>query len=284
MNNVKIIADSTCDLPDFLKERFDIGIIPLYVLLGEKAFKDGVEINQDRIFEYFDRTQSTPTTSAPSVHDFIEIFGPCARQGRDIVFFCISSEMSSSCQNARLAAVEFPGATIRVVDSRSLSSGIGLLAVKAAELAEAGWSADDIADRMTAMIPLVRASFVIDTLTYLYRGGRCSRLQMMGANALSLKPKIMVRDGHMGPEEKYRGRQVRVAEKYARNALADLDKIDPARVFIVHSRCEKGIVEAALETVERTGYFREIYLTDCGGVIASHCGPGTVGVMYMLRE
>jgi DegV family protein with EDD domain len=219
LNEVKIIADSTCDVPEELKRRLDIGIIPLYVILGEQTFKDGVDIDPDRIFAYFDQTQCTPTTSAPSVQDFVDFFSPYAAQGRDIVFFGISSEMSASCQNAALAAREFPGVRIRVVDSRNLSAGIALLAVKAAEEAREGWTADKIADRAIATTGLVRASFVIDTLVYLYRGGRCSRLQMLGANALSLKPKIAVRDGFMGPEERYRGRPSRVAAQYARDAL-----------------------------------------------------------------
>ncbi|OPY92085.1 MAG: Fatty acid-binding protein [Syntrophaceae bacterium PtaU1.Bin231] len=284
MDSVKIIADSTCDLPGSLRERLDIDIVPLYVLLGDQAFKDGVDIDQDRIFEHFDKTQRTPTTSAASVQDFVDAFGPYARQGRDIVFIGISSEMSATCQNALLAAREFPGVTIRVADSRNLSSGIGLLVIKAAEMAGEGRTADAIADRITAMTGLVRASFVIDTLTYLYRGGRCSRLQMLGANALGLKPKIAVRDGQMGPEEKYRGRLSRVVEKYARDALSDLAGIDPARVFITHSRCDRDVVETALDAVRRAGYFQQIHDTDCGSVIASHCGPGTLGVLYMLKE
>lgn len=284
MNEVKIIADSTCDVPEELRKRLDIGIIPLYVILGENTFKDGVDIDPDRIFEYFDRTQCTPTTSAPSVQDFLDFFGPYAAQGRDIVFFSISSEMSASFQNAALAAREFPGVRIRVVDSRSLSSGIALLAARAAEEAREGRTADEIADRAIATTGLVRASFVIDTLVYLYRGGRCSRMQMLGANALNLKPKIAVRDGFMGPEERYRGRISRVAAQYARDALRDLRAIDPARVFVVHSRCEADVVEAALEAVREAGYFREIYEYGCGSVIASHCGPGAVGVMYMLGE
>ena len=284
MSNVKIIADSTSDLPVSVRDRLDIEIVPLYVMLGEQSFRDGVNISQDDIFTHFDKTKQTPTTSAPSVQDFIEVFTPYAREGRDVVFIGISSEMSATCQNAMIAALEFSDITIRVVDSRNLSSGIGLLAVRAAEMAAEGMSADAIADRITAMTPLVRASFVIDTLTYLYRGGRCSRLQMMGANALSLKPKIVVRDGHMGPEEKYRGRQVRVAEKYARDVLADLKDIDPARVFVTHPRCDEGIVEAVMKVVRDTGYFREIYDTDAGCVITSHCGPGTIGVLYMVRE
>lgn len=229
MNDVKILADSTCDLPRELKERLDIGIIPLYVLLGDQAYRDGVDIDPEHIYAHFERTQQTPTTSAPSVQDLIDAFRPYAREGRDIVFFCISSEMSATYQNALLAAREFPDVTIRVVDSRSLSSGIALLASRAAEEAQAGLSAPEIADRAQARIGLVRASFVIDTLIYLYRGGRCSRLQMMGANALNLKPKIVLRDGFMGPEDRYRGRPARVVEKYTRDVLRDIDSIDTTR-------------------------------------------------------
>lgn len=283
MERVKILADSTCDLPGVLIERLDIGIVPLYVLLGEQSYRDGVDIDQEMIFDHFDRTGQTPTTSAPSVADLVDAFTPYAGQGRDIVFIGISSEMSGTCQNALLAAQEFPGVTIRVVDSRNLSSGIGLLAARAAERALAGMSAEEIAALVQTETGLVRAGFIIDTLTYLYRGGRCSRLQMLGANALSLKPKIMVRGGSMGPEGKYRGRLQRAAARYAQDTLADLSRIDPGRVFVTHSRCPSDVVGAVMDAVGGAGHFREIYDVNCGCVIASHCGPGTIGVLYMQK-
>lgn len=283
MSNVQILADSTCDLPPELAERMGIGIIPLYVLLGEKTYRDGVDIDQERIFAHFDRTQQTPTTSAPSVQDFADFFAPYARQKKDIVFIGISADMSATCQNAMLAAREFPDVTIRVVDSRSLSSGIGLLVVKAAQLSSDGCTADDIADRITALTPRVRASFVIDTLTYLYRGGRCSKLQMMGANALNLKPRIVVRDGRMSPDEKYRGRMTRVAPQYARQTLGEEETIDPERAFVTHSRCQPEVVASVMEVVRSSGRFHEVHDVDCGSVIASHCGPGTIGVLFIAR-
>ena len=283
MPNVKILADSTSDLPRGLAESMDIGIMPLYVLLGEKTYRDGVDIDQERIFAHFDRMQQTPTTSAPSVQDFTDFFAPYARQKRDIVFIGISADMSATCQNAMLAAREFPDVTIRVVDSRSLSSGIGLLVIKAAQFSADGCTADDIADRITAMTARVRASFVIDTLTYLYRGGRCSRLQMMGANALNLKPRIVVRDGRMSPDEKYRGRMIRVAPRYARQTLGEERSFDPERAFVTHSRCEPEVVESVMEVVRSSGHFDEVIDVDCGSVIASHCGPGTIGVLFIVR-
>lgn len=284
MDNVKILADSTCDLPGVLIDKLDIGIVPLYVLLGERTYRDGVDIDQKMIYDHFDRTGQTPTTSAPSVADLTDAFAAYAGRGRDIVFIGISSEMSSTCQNAMLAAREFSDVVIRVVDSRNLSSGVGLLAARAAERSLAGMPADEIATLTQAETGRVRASFIIDTLTYLYRGGRCSRLQMLGANALGLKPKIVVRDGAMGPEEKYRGRLQRAAARYAQDTLADLRCVDPDRVFVTHSRCPSDVVGAVMDTVRGAGHFREIYDVDCGCVIASHCGPGTIGVLYMAGE
>lgn len=279
--SVRIFADSTCDLSADLVEKYGITIIPLYVTLGEDSYKDGVDGTPDMIYEHFDRTQQTPKTAAPTLGDFMEKFAPAVANGDEIVFIGISGQMSACVSGALLAAQEFPGAVIEAVDSQNLSTGIGLVVIKAAEMAAQGKGAAEIAARLREIVPKVRASFVIDTLTYLYRGGRCSALQAFGANALRLKPKIMVENGRMGTGEKYRGKIVKCAKKYARDIIAGIKKADADRVFITSSRCDPEIIRVVDETVRAAGIFTEILHTTAGCVITSHCGPNTIGVLYI---
>ncbi|HML48530.1 MAG TPA: DegV family protein, partial [Clostridia bacterium] len=197
MKPVKIISDSTCDLSEDLKQRYDVQIVPLYVTLGQESFTDGLTITPGDIYRYFEQTKQTPKTAAATVADFYAAFEPHAKEGRDIVFIGISSKMSATVSQAELAAKEFPGIRIRCIDSQSLSSGIGLSVLAACDLAEQGLTADEIASRIHAMVPRVRASFVIDTMTFLYYGGRCSAVKAYGATLLKIKPQISVTDGSM---------------------------------------------------------------------------------------
>lgn len=281
--STKIIADSTCDLSCELIEKYDVDIVPLHVILGEESYSDGVDIQPQAVMEYCERTRSTPKTAAPSLAEIMELFAPYVEQGRDIVFISISSEMSACFQNAKLAAAEFPGAKIECVDARNLSTGIGLVVLEAAEMAQEGLDAQEIAQRLEDIIPRVRASFVVDTLLYLYRGGRCSALQAFGANMMNLKPQIVVSDGQMHPTEKYRGNINRSAKRYAAHVLERLDRIDPKRVFITFSPAEREEVDGVRSVVEQTGHFREIHETHAGCVVTSHCGPGTIGVLYIEK-
>jgi DegV family protein with EDD domain len=282
VNKVKLIADSTCDLSADLIARHDIHVIPLYVTLSDESRRDGVNLTVPEVFAYTNQTKTTPKTAAVTIMDYIEAFKPYLEQGREIVYVGISSKMSSSFANAVIAAQEL-GGTIEVVDSQNLSTGIGLLLMMAGELADHGLGAAAIAQRLRQEAPNVRASFIIDTLLYLYRGGRCSALQAFGANALQIKPQIVVADGAMKPDRKYRGNFVRCAERYAADVLASAVDPDPARVFITYSPSEPEIVDAVKAAVEASGLFREILLTNAGCVISSHCGPNTIGVLYMEK-
>lgn len=283
MSKVKIIADSTCDLGAELIARYDIAIAPLYVTLGETSYRDGLDLTPADVFKHFEKNKETPKTAATSVGDFLEIFRPYAEAGRDIVFLSISGDMSAEIQNAKLAAQEFPGRIIRCVDSMNLSTGIGLLVIEAAERAEQGMDANQIASEIEALRPKVNASFVIDTLTFLHRGGRCSGLMAFGAAMLNIKPQISVMDGKMAPTEKFRGNIRRVALKYVEKQLADIEKIKPDRVFLTCSNWTEETASEVLAYIRSRNYFNEILFTNAGCVISSHCGPWTLGILYIEK-
>lgn len=284
MNKVKLIADSTCDLSPELIKRHDISIIPLYVTLGDESRRDGVDVTLEELFAYADKTKQTPKTAAVSIVDFQEAFAPIIVSGQDILYIGLSTKFSSSVSNAMVAAGDFPPGRIEVVDSMNLSTGIGLLLMLAGELIGQGLGAAVVAGCVREAAPKVRASFIIDTLLYLYRGGRCSAIQAFGANALSLKPSIVVADGAMKPDKKYRGNIVRCAEKYAADILAGAQNADRRHVFITYSPCDGEIIEVVRRVVESSGLFDEVHLTSAGCVIASHCGPNTIGVLYMQKD
>lgn len=283
MPNVKIIADSTCDLGAALIERYDIAIAPLYVTLDGKSYRDGVDITAPELLAICERTKQTPKTAATSLGDFYELFKPYAQAGRDIVFVGISSQMSAEVQNARLAAAEFPGRVIRCVDSQNLSTGIGLLVIEAAERAQAGMGADQIADEIEALREKVSASFVLDTLTYLYRGGRCSGLKAFSAAMFSIKPQISVAAGKMSPTDKFRGRIFRVVKRYLDKQLTDIARIRKRRVFLTYTSFTDEEVARYAEEVKARGYFEEVFTTVAGSVISSHCGPYTLGILFIEK-
>lgn len=282
---VKIISDSTCDLSKELLERFDISIIPLHILLGDKEYEDGKNITSEDIFRWSDANKTTPKTSAPSLETAIEVFRPFVEAGQDIVSFSISSDMSMSGNVMRLAAAELGAEDrIHVVDSANLSTGIGLLVIEAAIMAKEGKSAEEIAARMEARKPDVRSSFVVDTLTYLHRGGRCGGLAAMAGSVLKLHPRISVENGKMHPEKKYRGKISSVVMSYVKDMEEELKKASPDRIFITHSCREESIVEAVRDYLDSLHIFKEIQITKTGGVISSHCGPGTLGVLFILKD
>ncbi len=279
---VKIISDSTCDLSKELLEEFSVSILPLHIILGEEEYEDGEGITPEKIYEWSDANKSTPKTSAPSIQRAIDLFAPYLENNGQIVCFSISEDMSSSANVMRLAAEELEAADrVFVVDSANLSTGIGLLVLEAATMAKNGLEAKEIASRMEALKPKVRASFVVDTLTYLYRGGRCSGLAAMAGSVLKLHPRIEVVDGKMGPGKKYRGRIDRVIMDYVQDMEAEIKAAKPERVFITHSGCGPEIVEQVSEYLKSLHHFDRILVTRAGGVISSHCGPGTLGVLFI---
>ncbi len=277
---VKILADSTCDLSPSLVSRYKIGIIPLYVHLGEKEYKDGVDITPSDLYKWSDEHNETPRTSAPGIEDIESFLDKDSAD--EYVIFTISSSMSSSYNNCILAAEDLEMTDrVHVIDSANLSTGIGLQVIKAAELAAAGMTASEIAAEIEKIKGKVRASFVVDTLTYLYRGGRCSGVSAFLGSALRLHPRIEVIDGAMHPEKKYRGKNTRFIMDYVRDMENDLRSAVRDRVFITHSGCDREIVEDVRAYLESLGRFDEILETTAGAVISSHCGPGTLGVLFI---
>lgn len=277
---VKILADSTCDLSPSLISRYKIGIIPLYVHLGEKEYKDGVDITPSDLYKWSDEHNETPRTSAPGIEDIESFLDKDSTD--EYVIFTISSSMSSSYNNCILAAEDLEMTDrVHVIDSANLSTGIGLQVIKAAELAAAGMTASEIAAEIEKIKGKVRASFVVDTLTYLYRGGRCSGVSAFLGSALRLHPRIEVIDGAMHPEKKYRGKNTRFIMDYVRDMENDLKSAVRDRVFITHSGCDREIVEDVRAYLEGLGRFDEILETTAGAVISSHCGPGTLGVLFI---
>uniref|UniRef100_UPI004055A776 DegV family protein n=1 Tax=Acetatifactor sp. TaxID=1872090 RepID=UPI004055A776 len=283
--SVKIISDSTCDLSKDLIEKYEIEILPLHVLLGEEDYLDGVTISPDEIYSWSDANKTTPKTSAPSIAEVIDIFEKWVAEGSEIVCFSISQQMSATCNVMKMAAEELgKEEQIQVVDSANLSAGVGLLVVKAAEMALEGKTAKEIAACVESLKPYVRASFVVDTLTYLYRGGRCSGLAALAGGALKLHPKIVVENGTMSPTKKYRGKMPVVIMSYVKDMEEQLNNALSDRVFITHSGCEPEVIEEVTEYLKSLGIFKEILVTRAGGVISSHCGPGTLGVLFIEQN
>lgn len=285
MKAVTVVADSTCDLSIELKERYQIRTIPLHIHLGEREYSDGMDISPDDIYRWSDENKATPKTSAVSPIEAEEAIKEALREAESVICFTISGHMSTTCQVFQMAVRELEVEDrVFIVDSENLSTGIGLQVIEAAILAEQGRTAEDIVAHILAMRPKVRASFVVDTLTYLYRGGRCSGLAALAGGALRLHPLIAVTDGKMQAGKKYRGKMSRVIAEYVNDLTEELKKARPERVFITHSGCEEEVVEAVKEQVEALGWFQEILVTRAGSVIASHCGPGTLGVLFVAGE
>ena len=283
---IRIVADSTCDLSPELVERYNITILPLHVLLGDDEYRDGVDITIDEIYKWADEHKTTPKTSAPSVDDAVNVFRKIIDEGDEVIAFSISSSMSASYEYMQMAAGMLKAADkISVIDSANLSTGIGLLVVEAAVMAaEGSRSRDEIVARIEELKPLVRASFVVDTLVYLHRGGRCSGVAAIAGTALKLHPTIMVEDGAMRPDKKYRGKYSNIVLDYVRDMEEQLKTAKKDRVFITHSPIDPAVTQAVRDYLLSLGRFDEVLETNAGGVVSSHCGPGTLGVLFIAEN
>lgn len=285
MKTVTIIADSTCDFSVSLKEKYQIKTFPLHIHLGDKEYSDGVDITPDEIYRWSDENKATPKTSAVSPGEACDVLEEALKDAESVICFCISDLMSSTGNVLRLAAQDLEVEDkVFVINSKNLSTGIGLQIIEAAIMAEQGMSAAEIVEKIQKMQDRVRASFVVDTLTYLHRGGRCSGLAALAGGALKLHPLIAVSEGTMLPGKKYRGRMDRVILEYVKDMEADLMNAKPDRVFITHSGCDDEIIESVRAELTALNHFNEILVTRAGSVITSHCGPGTLGVLFIAGE
>lgn len=279
---IRILSDSTCDLSDEIINRYGITMIPLHILLGEEEYLDRVGISQEEIFEWANKNKTTPKTSAVSVADATEKIKPMLDAGDELIIFTISSAMSTTYNVFNMVAEDLDATDrVHVVDSLNLSTGIGLLVTEAAEMAKEGLTVEEILKEIERLKPKVRASFVIDTLTYLARGGRCSSVAALTGGVLRIHPKIIVKDGKMEVSKKYRGNIKAVVMDYVKDMHYALLEARPMRVFITHTSADRELIEEVRSYLEELGHFDEIFETHAGGVISSHCGPGTLGVLFI---
>ena len=282
MNEIAVTSDSTCDLSAEQLRENEIGIMPLSVMLGGKTFRDGVDIVPADIFRFFEDTGELPKTAAPSVEDYENFFRPYVEAGKTVIHFNISSKASGSNGFARTAAESFGGKVI-VIDSHALSTGQGLLVMKACDLRKEGKSAEEIAETVNSLRDKVNTSFIPDTLLYLYKGGRCSTLSYYGAKVLSIHPMIAMKEGQLYPKKKYIGKMTRCLKNYVQDLAAEYPQYERTRCFITHSNADAELVESAKQLVKELFSFDEIIETVAGSVITGHCGRNTIGVLFISK-
>lgn len=276
---IKITADSIIDLtPEYIADN-DITIIPLFITLGDKNYIDGETVFPKDIYKYVSETKVLPKTATASVARFKEVFKSYVDDGYTVIHFDISSEMSASYQSATLAAKEV--GNVYTIDSRNLSSAVGLLVMYACDLRKQGLDASEIVEKVKARIPYVQASFVIDKLDYLYKGGRCSSLMLLGANILGIRPSIEVHNGKMGVGKKYITSLKKAIEKYVNDILETYNNPDYTRIMVTHTEVPNEITQRVIEILKEKSKFREINETVAGCTITSHCGPGTLGILFI---
>ena len=280
MGKIRITADSTCDLSESLLQKYEISILPLNIVLDMKSYSDGEEISPDEIYVWSEKMHKTPKTAAVAYDRALEMASAFQKNGDEMIFFGISESMSTTCNVMRMVKDELNYRDMYVIDSQNLSTGIGLQVLRAAELAGQGLSAREIVAQIERERSRVRASFVIERLDYLAMGGRCSAVAALLGGKLKLKPRIEVTDGKMQAGKKYRGNQDKVILKYVQDMEDQLRRAEPHRVFITHSGCEEAVLRSVEEYLKGLHHFEEILITRAGGVISSHCGPGTLGVLF----
>ncbi len=281
MNKVKIVADSTCDLNSGLLQKYNIETIALPVNLGDKACLDGIDVHTPDLFAYYKQSGKLPTTSAPTPAYYEDFYRKWTEEGYDVVHFSISAEMTVTPNIAKMAAEHFPN--VHPIDSRNVSSGMGILAVRAAELRDQGLSAAEIEKQILSMREKVRTSFVISTLEYLHKGGRCTGVQALGANLLNLKPCIEVQEGKMDVTKKYRGKLENVALSMIQDKLGGSEEIDLSKLYIACYDVPESILNACREKILSLRKFEDIEVNMTGCSVSVHCGPGTIGIIYMAK-
>ena len=278
---ITISSDSTCDLSQELVDRYNIHILPMGVTLGDQMYRDGVDITPDQIYAHHEKTGQLPKTSAINMAESADFFAELTKDGSAVIHFTISSSMSATYNNARIAAEDFDD--VYVVDAKNLSTGSGLLVLAAAEMAQEGMEVKEIAQKISELADCVDASFVVDNLEYLAKGGRCSAIAAFGANLLQLKPCIYVKNGVMDVGKKYRGKFEKTLINYIADRLACAEDIDLNRVFVTHAGCDLDIVESVVKAVKETLPFKEVLVTRAGCTVSSHCGANTLGVLFIRK-
>jgi DegV family protein with EDD domain len=280
---IVLCADSTCDLSPELIEKYHVHVLPMHVNLGDNTYADGVDLQPDDIYAVYREQKILPTTSATNMEEYKEFVQPFIDAGNDVVYVNLGSGISTTHNSCRLAAEETPG--LYVIDSGNLSTGMGHVVIAAAERIAAGLPVEQVVEETRALTKRVEASFVLDTLEFLHKGGRCSALAMLGANMLKLKPCIEVNnaDSTMGVGKKYRGSLDKCLQEYVADRLKDRTDIDTARIFITHSGISEERIQLVRDTINQYMHFDEILITRAGCTISAHCGPNTLGILFVRK-
>ena len=281
---IVLCADSTCDLSAELIEKYQVKILPMHVNLEENSYLDGVDINPDAIYEYYHEHKVLPKTAALNMDEFIDVVKPYIDAGNDVICITLGSSLSTTFNNCRLASLELEG--LYAIDSANLSTGFGHVVMAAGDRIAAGMPVEQIVEEVRALTQKVEASFIVDNLEFLHKGGRCSAVAMLGANVLKLKPCIEVDandGGKMGVSKKYRGTLERVLEEYVKDRLDGRDDIVTDRIFITHSGISEERIAVVKAAIEKYKQFDEIIVTRAGCTISSHCGPNTLGILFVKK-
>lgn len=278
---IKILSDSTCDLSKEILDKYNITTMPLTVIKNDTSYLDNVTITPAEIFAHVAAGGELCTTTAVSIGEYQDFFAPFAAEYDGVIHINLGSGFSSSYQNACLAAEEFDN--VLAVDSQNLSSGQGLVVLEACRLAETATDLDELKQALDSFTEKVEASFLIDKLNYLAKGGRCSSAAALGANLLNLKPCIEVRNGKMSVGKKYRGAYIKSLPAYIKDRLAGREDIDNSTVFITKTVVAEDEYAAVKEAVNTYGNFKTVYETDAGCTVSCHCGPGTLGVLFIRK-
>lgn len=282
MHKIQITCDSACDLSPELYEKYHIEAVPMGISLGDDFGLDGVDYTTADIFDFVSRTGQLPKTSAVPVGQYMDVFGKYTEQGIRVIHISLSSELSSSYQNACIAAQSMEN--VAVIDSRNLSSGAGHLALLAAELAESGKAAEEITAILEEKKQKLDVSFVLQTLDYLHKGGRCSGVAAFGANLMKLRPEIEVTDGKMGVGKKYRGDLEKSVTAYIKGRLEGRTDVDLHRIFLTHSGVTQEAEDKMIALVKSLQPFDEVLVTTAGCTISCHCGPNCLGVLFFTKD
>lgn len=280
---IVLCADSTCDLSQDLIERYNVHILPLHVNLDGNTYADGVDMTPDEIYDVYRQKKILPTTAATNTVEYEEFVTPFIEAGNDVIYVNLGSGISVTHNNCRMAAEETPG--LYVIDSGNLSTGMGHVIIAAAERIAAGMPVEQIVEEVRAFTKKVEASFVLDTLEFLHKGGRCSALAMLGANVLKLKPCIEVNneDSTMSVGKKYRGTLDKVLAEYVKDRLEGRDDIRTDRIFITHAGISEERIQLVRDAVAQYKQFDEVLVTRAGCTISAHCGPNTLGILFVRK-
>lgn len=275
---IAITCDSVCDLSQEQLEQYNVRILPLTISLADDSYQDGIDITPQKIFDFVSKTKQLPKTSANNEFQYSEFFEEVLKEYDGVIHFTIGSDISACYNNAAKAQNNFEN--VRVIDSKNLSTGIGLLVLYACKLRDEGKSLDEIADKVKARVPHVQASFVVERLDYLHKGGRCSAVALLGANILKIRPSIMVKDGKMGVHKKYRGKMEAVIADYVKDTLTEFKDYDNSICFITYTSATPEMIEAARKAIGENAAFKTIVETTAGATVTSHCGEHTLGILY----